>query len=218
MGYIGLGFALLSVSGIILMSWATLELLWYMTRERPQPVVAVLILLCLCGPFTCKRYADEVEVMADAAALASESMASPTNGFSGRFSPGGTMYSTVDYIAEHPFRPVGVGYNSRLFFGDSGPVEHYLRGSFFLVAAVYGGLFLFLRKNLVSRRDAHHLFAVIMLFELGFSTLVNIRFLCILPALVVYLNDLRRSNEVTSGVTAAPAAVLGSVRTLPHPC
>jgi hypothetical protein len=197
-GYIVLGFALLSLSGLLLMSWATFQVLWHIARRRTKMVFAVLILFFVCSPFVYSRFATQIQDVEDTASFAGEIIASPTNGFLGRFSQLGTLYSTLNYIAEHPFRPVGVGYRNDLFFGDSGPVEYYLRGSIFLLAAVYGGLFLFLRKNLVSRRDAHHLFTVILLFELGLTALVNIRVLYLLPMLVVYLNDLRRFSVATS--------------------
>jgi hypothetical protein len=190
-GYIVLGFSLLSLSGIALMSWATFQVLRHAALERPRLVFAVVLLLCACSPFIYKRYAADIQDVEAVYTLVSDNVASPANGFLGRFSQLGTLYSTLGYIGRHPFRPVGVGYRADLFFGDSGPVEYYLRGSVVLVAAVYGGLFLFLRNNLRSARDARHLFAVIVLFELGLTALVNIRFLYLLPVLVVYLNDLR---------------------------
>jgi hypothetical protein len=217
-GYIVLGFSLLSLSGMVLMSWATFQVLRHTAQKKPKPVFAVLILLCVCSPFIYSRFAAQMQDVEDIATLASDSIASPTNGFLGRFSQLGTLYSTVNYIGEHPFRPVGVGYRSDLFFGDSGLVEYYLRGSVFLVAAVYGGLFLFLRKNLVSRRDARHLFAVIVLFELGLTALVSIRVLYLLPVLVVYLNDLRCLSGVTSNGDMARTAVPGSACGVPNPC
>ena len=204
-GYIVLGFCLLSVSGLLLMSLATAQLLFYFFHQRPRLAGALMTALCACTVFLYGSLREQVQDLQDAGSLASEIVMSPTNGFLGRFSDLGTVYSTVNYIRAHPFRPVGVGYRSDLFFGDSGPVEYYLRGSAPLVVAVYGGLYLFLRNNLLARRDALHLLLVIVLFEVGFSVLTYIRFLYILPAIVVYLNDLRRSQALaTSAVHSIP--------------
>jgi hypothetical protein len=190
--YLVLGFSLLSVSGLILMSLAAGQLLWYFSRRNPKWALGFAAAVCLAAIFFDAHFTEQVENLEDAGSAAGDILFSPYNGFLGRFTELGTLYSTVNYIRAHPLRPVGVGYRSDLFFGDSGPVEHYLRGSILLLLAVYGGLWAFLRQNLVARRDALHLFAVIVLFELGFSALAYMRFLYLLPVVVVYLNDLRR--------------------------
>jgi len=196
LGYIVLGFLLFSVSGFVLMAAATLQVLFHMSWHRPKVLVTVLSVVLICGWVTVSRFADRVHDVTEMATMTiTNVLESPTNGLPGRFSQGGTLYSTLNYLRYKPFSPVGVGYRSDLFFGDSGFVEHYLRGSVFLLVAIYGGLFAFLGKNLISKADVTHLIAVILFFELGFSVLVSVRFLYLLPVLVVYLNDLRRSSD-----------------------
>jgi hypothetical protein len=125
---------------------------------------------------------------------ASDVLSSPTSGFLGRFSQAGTLYSTVNYLKDSPFSPVGVGYRGDLFFGDCGPIEYYLRGSVFLVVAIYGGLFAFLRRNLLSKGDALFLFVIIVGFEVGLTALPQVRTLYLLPVVIVYLNSVRRQS------------------------
>jgi hypothetical protein len=196
--YIFLGYALRSVSGLILMSAATVQLLAYGARKRPQLMKAAVVVTCLAVVAVIHTFAQEIEELASVGVKVVSILMSPGNGLSGRFSQTGTLFSTVAYLRERPFSPVGVGYRSDLFFGDSGLVEYYLRGSVLLVAAVYSGLYAFLRQNLISKADASHLFIVIVFFELGLTALVNVRVLYVLPVIVVYLNDLRRSQAIAN--------------------
>jgi hypothetical protein len=55
---------------------------------------------------------------------------------------------------------------------------------------IYGGLFYFLRRNLILRFHAYFLFAAIVLFELGITTLITLRALFLIPVFSVYLNSL----------------------------
>jgi hypothetical protein len=195
--YVIVGFSLLSVSGIILMSWATLQLLILSFQRRPILALAICVTLSLSGWMTYRHFSQQIEDVEQVGMLASDILISPTNGFSGRFSELGTLYSTMNYFRANPFRPVGVGYRSDLFFGDCGPVEHYLRGSVILVATVYGGLYFFLRRNLLCTRTSLHLFIAIVLFEIGYSTLTYIRLLYLLPFVVVYLNGLEGTTNLS---------------------
>jgi hypothetical protein len=112
------------------------------------------------------------------------------NGLLGRYSSSGGLSTNLEYIAEHPFQPIGLGLSNQLWYADSGPVEYVLRGSFPLLILVYAGAFLFFYKNLKSKRQAIFLFLVFLGFEVGYSNLKYIRTQCLLPFLVVYLNGL----------------------------
>ena len=183
---------LFSISGLLFAGFGCVQVLTYSMREKPKITFAILglaaiVMLANLGPIL-----DQGSVLFNAA---QGILSSPTNGLLGRFSDLGTLHSTVLFIKEHPFRPVGISYRGDLFFGDSGIAEYYLRGSIFLVFLVYIGLFNFLKHNLILRRHAIHLFVVIFLFEAGYTSLVSIRVLYFLPSIIVYLNSIGR-NEV----------------------
>lgn len=209
-----LGFALLSVTGIILMSVATIQIFFVLARRNWRRLAVTAVLTAVSCGAVVMHYKLELEPTTDLAFVAEQNaLNSEVNGFSGRFSELGTLYSTVRYIRDRPFSPVGVGYRSDLFFGDSGPIEDYLRGSVFLLCSVYGGLFFFLKRNVLSKRYAILLFVAIMAFEIGFSVLTYFRLLCILPLLVIYFNDLSRYEmqqshvEIPHMVTGGPIGV-----------
>lgn len=204
LSYIILGFALLSFSGMALMSFATFQIGHYIAQRRRKAFLIVISIVLVVSGAVLYRYFADIENLATAIDAVNTAVTSPTNGFLGRFSQLGTLFDTINYLRNHPFSPVGVSYRADLFFGDSGPVEYYLRGSIFLVLTVYIGLFAFLRRNLIRRSDAYLLFVVITGFELGFGSLTYIRTLYLLPVFVVYLNDLRRGAG-ESGEPLMPA-------------
>lgn len=132
------------------------------------------------------------------------------NGFGARYGVGGILQESIAYIVRHPFLPVGVTFSSGFSFIDSGPIEYMLCGSLPLLLLVYGGLFLFLRGNLLDRSDVYRLFAVILAGELGFTLLTYMRSFLLLPAFVIYLNSLpNRSSGPSPGTGTAS---LGKMR------
>ena len=117
------------------------------------------------------------------------------NGLLGRYSSSGGLVGNLGYIAEHPFRPIGLGLSWQLWYADSGPVEYILKGSFPLLITMYTGAFLFFYKNLRNKRRAIFLFLIFLGFEIGYSNLQYIRTQFFLPFLVVYLNGLDTSRD-----------------------
>lgn len=193
--YIGLGCLVRSVTGVGLMLVAILQLLHYGAQKNLRRTLLGIVLAGMVALGVLYYYVPYTEDWVAGAKVASDIVTSPTGGFLGRFSQTGTLYATVNYIRNNPFSPVGFGNRDDLMFGDSGPVEYLLRGSIVLVYMIYGGLFLFLRQNMLSRRYAWNLFLVIMAFETGYSSLGYYRILYFIPVLVVYLNDLTRVNQ-----------------------
>jgi hypothetical protein len=129
-------------------------------------------------------------------------------GFRIRYVATGSLANVASYIHNHPFQPIGLLYSRNLFDEgaqtDSGPLAYFLRGSFILVFLIYGGLFLFLRRNLRDKWDCYRLFFVILAAEVGFTVLTYARSFLLLPAFMIYLNSLPAASS-------APAVRLESV-------
>ncbi|HXZ27012.1 MAG TPA: hypothetical protein VEG08_03325 [Terriglobales bacterium] len=201
--YVVLTLALLSVTGVVLASLAMVQMahhFWSSSRHRWLWAAGVMAVACIVaivvpvGPlFQSGR---------DLVLSAQDIVADPGAGFLGRLMPSGTLHYDLQYLQEHPLQPVGVSYREGLMLGDSGVLEYLLRGSVILVLLVYGGFFLFLRRNLVAKTDLYLLFLVTLAFETGFTVLTYSRTLCLLPFLVVYLNGLRRPSA--AGVAPIP--------------
>lgn len=213
-GYVLLNLALLSVTGLVLACLATVQMahhFWSSFRHRWLWAAGALALACLVAIFV------PVEPLflsgRDLVLSARDIVADPGAGFLGRLMPGGTLHYDLQYLQEHPLRPVGVSYREGLMLGDSGMIEYLLRGSLVLVFLVYGGFFLFLRRSLVAKADLYLLFLVTLAFETGFTVLTYPRALCVLPFLVVYLNGLRRAPPAER----APIAGGGRVLRCPDP-
>jgi hypothetical protein len=202
--YIPLGCLVRSVTGVGFMLVAVLQLLQYGAKRNLKYTILGIVVMSMIAVGILYYYVPYTEDWVAGAKVVSDIVTSPTGGFLGRFSQTGTLYTTVNYIRNNPFSPVGFGNRDDLMFGDSGPVEYMLRGSIVLVLLVYGGLFIFLRQNMLSRKYAWSLFLVIMAFETGYSSLGYDRLLCFLPVLVVYLNDLVRANQKLIATSPLP--------------
>ena len=133
---------------------------------------------------------DGVRSWGDIWEFASEVLAGPGTGFLGRYGSQGNNLNNFAYVSAHPFRPVGLTAAGNLFIGDSGPVEYLIRGSVPFVILMYGGLFLFLQRNVRSKADLATLFVAILAIESGFTSLTYLRMLYLLPFAVIYLNSL----------------------------
>ncbi|WP_143044427.1 hypothetical protein [Paenibacillus sp. CF384] len=120
---------------------------------------------------------------------------SKNNGFLGRYSNDGVFADTISYIT-HNLLPVGLWYSEDFFVTDSGYIVYFLKGSIFMVAAIYIGLFFLMRHNISNRRIANSLFVIFCMFEVGYPMLTFHRMLCILPFVMIYLNNLEKV-EVT---------------------
>ena len=117
--------------------------------------------------------------------------AAPESGFPGRYSISGVLATDLEYLAAHPFRGIGIGYSETLWYGDSGPIELLIRGSFPLLLSFYGALWFFLRTSLRSKTTAVVVFVMYLAFEVAYSNLLYLRTACMLPFVVVYLNATR---------------------------
>jgi hypothetical protein len=128
-----------------------------------------------------------------------ETTGSQGSGILGRYSSSSANYlaPTIQFIKDHPFTPIGLSYSDNIFFTDSGPIIYFIRGSIFLVLAMYLGLYLFLRNNILNKQISFFLFVVFMLFETGMPNLIYTRSLYLLIFVGVYFNYLS-DNEVSN--------------------
>jgi hypothetical protein len=206
--YILLSCALLSVTGLILAAVAAIQLVWTAVSQLRRSAL-IIVLVLLVSTFSVAELQDvsfSGAWLKGISAAAQAVMNSPNNGFHGRFGPDGNLYPDIQYISTHWRLPIGVTHRSDLVVVDCGFLEHMLRGSFPLLFLVYGGLYLFLKDNLLASRDCYFLFAAILAFEVGFSSLMYARTLYLLPALAVYLNSLHCNKTVGAAGEVSPHA------------
>lgn len=178
-----------SFSSYMFAALAVLQLLFRFNKRRP--LLIALPALIVAG-LAIALAVPETTIVHEQLSAIGNVLSLDTNGLRGRYSGQGALTSNLRYITSSPFSPVGAGFHPDLMYGDSGVIEFLLRGSVPLVLFIYTGLFLFLRRNLVSRSQALFLFAVLFGFEIGFSNLLYFRTQLFLPFVVVYLNHLER--------------------------
>src|SRR5260370_17544400 len=174
--------ALMSVTSLTFAVLAIAELAWSFRWTSAWSVIAAAFLF----PVSLN------ETIGDA--LSTAVWLREGGGFIGRYFASGNLANVFSYIHSHPFAPIGMMYSRNLFDAgaqtDSGPLAYFLRGSSFLFLLLYGGLFLFLRRNLRDRWDCYRLFFFILAAEVGFSVLTYSPSCLFLPAFVVYVNSL----------------------------
>jgi len=187
--------SLISVTGLAFGLLAGFQILYHAcSRIRLWQATCLLFALALLGVVVSLQSTNSVETMADRTLQLGATIAtSPAGGFSGRFMVGGTLYGDVQYLEGHPFSPVGLTYRDYLMFADSGWLEYLLRGSLVLFVWAYGGLFFFLKRNLLHRFDFYLLFGVTVAFEFGFTVMTYFRTAYLLLFFIIYLNHLRRT-------------------------
>ena len=193
-GLLGVEVALTSTTAVILGTLGLMQLLGVMTRRHKWVLVPIGIVAAGGLLYAVGRGALDLGGMASRVEACF--LGSGESGLLARYSQQGVLAGNIHYLLEGGL-PVGWTYSSRLFFGDSGFLVYLVRGSPLMVLSVYCGLVLFLRRNLVARRDALVLFLVTIAFEVGFTPLLNWRFLGLLPFIVVSANS-ARSGQVSS--------------------
>ena len=191
MAYVGLMICLNSVSGYGFAALAAMSLIREFFWNRSLLATAVAGLFLLTGAGIAATQLGLLEFEKEFI----DTVNSDANGLNGRYSSTGVLTRNLNFLADHPFSPIGLGFSDGLFYGDSGPVEYLIRGGFPLVIATYAGLYLFLRDNLRSRKQCRLLFGVFLVFEIGYSNLHYLRTLYLLPVVVVYLNGIGRAAE-----------------------
>lgn len=190
-GYVILLISLTSFTGYILAAVAAAQIVLHFQWQKSVVAGLAFTALAIAGVmFIASRFEGIEQFTADV----TDVLGREQNGLNGRYSSTGGLIGNIRYIADHPFSPVGTGFSNELFYGDSGPLEYMLRGSFPLVVCVYGGLYVFLRRNLTSRREANILMVALCGFELGYSNLQYFRTHYLLPFFVVYLNGIAASR------------------------
>jgi O-antigen ligase len=199
--YILLTACLLSISAVVFVALGICQLMflfWSSTTYKFVTAVGILLVLLIIITVagSAFRWRDSVDAV-------QEILQDPGAGLAGRLLPGGTMYESFEYVKSHPFSPVGASIREGLVFGDDGPLEYVLRGSIPLLLLIYGGLFYFLRRNLLLKSDAYFLFAAIVIFEIGYTTLINIRALYLIPVFCAYLNTLATDQSPAPAISEA---------------
>lgn len=193
-----------SNTGYVFLVVGCVQLAAHGMRRRGLPS---LLLLPLAGGALALWLSTNSVDWKDLQATVSATIGSQSNGVLGRYGTSGEQNVNLEFLARHPLTTIGFSYDPRLEIVDSGPIEYVLRGSLPLLLSIYGGLWLFLRSNVVSRREAWTLFVIFVIFEVGFANLVYFRTAFILPFVAVYMNVLRQRSLAVAERVATPSGI-----------
>lgn len=172
----------------------SLVIIFAALKKRPTALISISLALVSIITMFIYFYYDVIVMLLDLDLLAV--ITKSDNGILSRYATQGNFLEpTINYIRENPLLSIGMNYDPGLFYTDSGFIIFYLRGSVFLAFFIYMAFYLFLRNNLLNPKTALFIFLVFMLFEVGYTNLLNSRTLCFVPFLVVYLNSLYQDQE-----------------------
>lgn len=182
--------AIQSHTSFVFAAIAFAELLWMLWEYSRKLALASVIAVVFIVPWLLLNFTKDLVSWSDAAQFSYVMWTGDDTAFIGRYGINGNMHDAIVFLEEHPFRPIGSSYGTNtLMLVDSGPLEYMLRGSVLLIILMYGGLWYFLRRNLLSYRDCCRFFAIIIATEMGFGVMTYIRTFCLFPAFVIYLNS-----------------------------
>jgi hypothetical protein len=189
-GCIGAGLLLTSITSAVLM---TLAVIMLVVRSGHARWPLLLVLTVTIGTVWWGYRAEIADLIAVSNMIAS--LESSGSGLRGRFGKEGNLLGSIETILRMPLRPIGLSFSPAVFYGDSGPVEYMLRGSWPLLISVYGGFALFLRHSLRWRSHALVLFLATVAFEIGMTVLTYHRFGFFLLFTVMHLNHLADADS-----------------------
>jgi hypothetical protein len=195
--------ALGSTTSYLLLALAVLQFVLPVARRYPRLTLASAATATVAAMFGALWFGVQPADVADQ--VTSRLVGDQAHGFVARYASNGLLATNFQYVTENPLEPIGFDFSPGLYFGDSGVIITMMRGSVPLLLATYGGLFLFLRANLRSRRTAMWLSLMVLAFEVGFTPLQYFRFIGFLPFAVVYFNTVS-ARAAVAGTDASAAA------------
>lgn len=184
-GYLYVIGQLASATSVILM---VASAIWILARIGPYlfkasiplgVLVSTLIIAILMSGFV-RTFASQVNY--------EEVMFNSESGLLGRYSFGGRLQPTYNFIMENPFRPIGLTYDPEIYLGDNFIAEYIVRGTVVLYIVVIVLMFKFLRRNLISRVHAGAIAAYFFASDVGYPLLTYSRMPAILLLSVFVLN------------------------------
>jgi hypothetical protein len=198
-GHAALCMTLLSHTSFVFSAVASMELIWFFCSKRPL-LTAALGLIFLWFAWNAIPRVIGVDDWGKVKTLAVLFWQGDAGGVTARYARTGTQGSALEFIKEGGL-PIGAIRSEAIspFVSDSGPIDYFLRGSLPLLLLMYGGLWFFLRRNLINRSDCYRLFFAILAAEVGIEVLPYTRTFCLLPVFMVLLNSLAIRSELPPG-------------------
>lgn len=123
---------------------------------------------------------------------------STENGLLGRFTGTSAFLSNLRFLASN-LLPIGFTGSNSLWLSDNGYIVALIRGGIFNIAAMYGGVYYFLKRNVENKSARVSLLISIAAFEMAYPVLLEIRFLSFMPFLILYLNSCETASMRARG-------------------
>lgn len=181
-GFVGLQFYLLSnTSVVLLVALAALGVL-YTVRTRSWLAFSVIVLAASFGISYLLVVGSDV--LQPVLQIVSDILSSDNNGLRGRLSLDSRLGGSYQFILNHPLSAVGFTYSPKISLGDNFIAEYILRMTVLGYGLYVWMVYHFTTVNL-GKRWGCWFFGFVVLADFAYPPLTAVRFILMVPALVV---------------------------------
>lgn len=117
---------------------------------------------------------------------------SKENGLLGRFTGASVFLNNFTFLRNNML-PIGFSTSSSIWISDCGYIVALLRGGILNVIILYGSAVAFFKRNLSSKKILLPALSSLLLFEIGYPVLMELKYVLFLPFLVIALNSYSES-------------------------
>lgn len=174
-GFLILNWLLISNTSVAMTAFVVLFFSMALIRKLSKNTKVILFVIGL---------ASILVIIADVGFFYSMFGGSDANGFLGRYSSGGRLQSTYNYLIDNNFMPIGFSYSAGIGLGDNFIAEYIIKASFFGYFIILFLLWTWFRRHL-SQYRALAFFVFIVLADFAYPLLVYSRIAAVIPFYVL---------------------------------
>lgn len=183
LAYMGLLILLLSNTSYILFVLSIVVVSVSFMRFHMKQTLPILIIICTVLIIEIYNY---IPIIVESIKYI---FLSHSNGLLSRYTAGGRLSGTYNYIAENIFRPIGFTYDaSQIALGDNFIAEYIIKGGIFFYIIILFSLYSFLKRNLLNSKNIKYFMFFFLLSEIGYPLLVYYKTVGILLLLIMVWN------------------------------
>lgn len=123
---------------------------------------------------------------------------SKENGVLGRFTGTSLFINNFNFLKNN-IMPIGFTSSDTVWLSDCGYIIALLRGGIFNVIVIYTEFYFFLKRNITKRKAIIPLLSSLIIFEIGYPVLMELKYVVILPFIIIYINSFSTDNNTLKG-------------------
>jgi hypothetical protein len=166
----------------------------YFLHEMPPHYRKLSLIMLVCILFGITLLVIE---NLDVVEMISTVLSTEGSGFLSRYTSGGRLQGSYDFLINNYFQPIGLTYSSVISLGDNFITEYILKISIIGYGLILFMLFVWLRRNVFDQRSRIIFLLFFLLADLGYPLLPYPRAIGFLPLFVMIWNSTQPSRRVS---------------------